>query len=36
MGTSTGGLRDLVAGRPVEQMMGRSGEVRGTSVVHVF
>ena len=35
-GTSTGRLRDLVAGRPWDQMMGRSKDVRGTSVKHVF
>ena len=36
MGTSTGRLRDPVAGRPGDQMMGRSGDVRGTSVIYVF
>ena len=36
MGTSTRGLRDPVAGRPGDQMMGRSGDVLGTSVIHVF
>ena len=36
MGTSTGRLRDPVAGRPRDQMMGRSGDVRGTSVIYVF
>ena len=35
-GTSTGRLRDPVAGRPWDQMMGRSKDVRGTSVKHVF
>ena len=35
-GTSTGRLRDLVAGRPWDQMMKRSKDVRGTSVKHVF
>ena len=25
-----------VAGRPGDQMMGRSGELRGTSVIHGF
>ena len=35
-GTSTGRLRDPVAGRPRDQMMGRSGDVRGTLVIHVF
>ena len=29
-------LRDPVAGRPWDQMMGRSKDVRGTSVKHVF
>ena len=29
-------LRDLIAGRPFDQMMGRSRDVRGTSVRHVF
>ena len=36
MGISTGRLRDLVAERPREQMMGRSGDVPGTSIIHVF
>ena len=36
MGTSIGRLRDLVAGRPGDQMMGRSGDVRGTLVINVF
>ena len=36
MGTSKGRLRDPVAGRPGDQMMGRSGDVRGTSVMHDF
>ena len=36
MGTSTGRLRDPVAERPGDQMMGRSGNVRGTSVIYVF
>ena len=31
-----GRLRDPVAGRPGDQMMGRSGDVPGTSVIHVF
>ena len=35
-GMSTGRLRDPVAGRPWDQMMGRSKDVRGTSVKHVF
>ena len=29
MGTSTGRLRDPVAGSPGDQMMGRSGDVPG-------
>ena len=36
MGTSTGHLLDPVAGRSGDQMMGRSGDVRGTSVMHVL
>ena len=36
MGTSTGRLRDPVAGPPGDQMMGRSGDVLGMSVIHVF
>ena len=36
MGTSTGRLGDPVAGRPSDQMMGRSREVRGTSLKHDF
>ena len=28
--------RDPVAGRPVHQMMRRSGDVRGASVIHVY
>ena len=35
MGTSTGRLRDPVAGRLADQMMGRSGDVRRTSVKYV-
>ena len=31
-----GRLRDPCAGRPGDQMMGRSGDVRGTSVRYVF
>ena len=31
-----GRLQDPVARPPGDQMMGRSGEVRGTSVIHVF
>ena len=34
--TSTGRLWDTVAGRPRDQMMRRFGDVRGTSVIHVF
>ena len=34
--TSMGRLRDPVARRPGDQMMGRSGDVRGTSVINVF
>ena len=33
MATSTGRLRDPVAGRPGDQIMGRSGDVRETSVL---
>ena len=29
-------LRDPVVGRPRNQMMGRSGDVCGTSVIHLF
>ena len=29
-------LRDPVAGRPGDQMMGRSGDVHGTSVIYAF
>ena len=36
MGTSSRRLQDPVAGRPGDQMMGRSGDVLGTSVIHVF
>ena len=36
MGTSTGRLRNPVEGRPGDQMMERSGDVPGTSVIHVF
>ena len=35
-GTSTGRLRDPVAGLPWDQMMSRSRDVRGTSVKHMF
>ena len=31
-----GCLRDPVAGHPGEQMMGRSGYVPGTLVIHIF
>ena len=33
---STGHLQDPVAGRPGDQMMGRSGDVPGMSAIHVF
>ena len=33
MGASTGRLRDPVARRPGDQMMGLSGDVRGTLVI---
>ena len=36
MGTSTGRLRDPVLGRPGDQIMGRSGDIPGTSIIHVF
>ena len=36
MGTSTRRLQDSVAGHPGDQMMRRSGDVRGTSVIYVF
>ena len=36
MGTSTGRLRDPVAGRLGDQMIGRSKDVHGTSVIYVF
>ena len=35
-GTFTERLRDPVAGRPWDQMMGCSKDFRGTSVKHVF
>ena len=31
-----GHLQDPVVGRPGDQMMGRSGDVPGTPVIHVF
>ena len=31
-----GYLRSPVIGRPGDHMMGRSADVRGTSVIHVF
>ena len=31
-----GRLRDVVAGRPGDKMIGHSGDVRETWVVHVF
>ena len=36
MGTSTGRLRDPVAGRLGDQIIGRSKDVHGTSVIYVF
>ena len=36
IGTSSRRLQDLVAGRPGDQMMGRSGDIRGTLVIYVF
>ena len=36
MGTSAGRLRDPVAGRPGDQMMGRSGDVPRKAVIRVF
>ena len=33
---STGRLRDPVARRPGDQMMGRSGDVRGRSVINIL
>ena len=36
MGTSAGCLQDPVARRPGDQMMARSGDVRGTSVTYFF
>ena len=36
MGTPTGRLRDPVAGRPSDQMMGRSRDVRETLLKHDF
>ena len=36
MGTSTGRLRDPVAGRPGDQIMGRFDDVGGTSVIYFF
>ena len=35
MGTSTERLRDPVAGRPGDQMMGRSGDIPGTLVIYL-
>ena len=34
--TSTGRLLDLVSGRPGDQIMERSRDVRGTSIKYVF
>ena len=36
MGMSTGRPRDPIAGHPLDQMMGRSGDVRRASVIYVF
>ena len=36
MGTFRGRLRDPFAERPGDQMMVRSEDVRGASVIHVF
>ena len=36
MGTSMGRLRDPVAGRPGDQLMGCSGDVRWALVINVF
>ena len=36
MGTFRARLRDPFAERPGDQMMVRSGDVRGASVIHVF
>ena len=36
MGTFTEPLQDPVAGRPGDKMIGRSKDVRGTSVKHAF
>ena len=36
IGMSTGRPRDPIAGRPLDQMMGRSGDVRKASVIYVF
>ena len=36
MGTSMEPLQDPVAGRPGDQIIGRSGDVCRTSVKHVF
>ena len=33
---STGCLQDPAAGRPMDQMMGRSRDVHGKSVKHAF
>ena len=35
-GRSTGRLWDSITGRPGDQMVGRSRDVRGTSVKHAF
>ena len=36
MGMSTGRLRDPITGRPGNQMMGRSGDVRGRRLYMFF
>ena len=36
MRMSTERLQDPVGGRPRDQMMGRCGDVHGTSVIHIF
>ena len=36
MGTTTGRLREPVTGYPENQMIGGSGNVRGTCVIDVF
>ena len=36
MEMSTRHLQGQIAGRPADQMMGHSGNIRGTSVIYVF